>query len=202
MSVHRSGPVLRADPARVITRLFLPGQEMLARGISRADAVMERILALSDEQVEAGLDWIMSGYGARHHDLAAIFAENFGQVAHRLPPGAHPTQRCRDLIGAYFTHEYAVEAAAFFNPSMVAHPDQSRLEAGSMRFLMSAQAVGEGHISSIEFRSGVIDQAGEVSVDPPGAHLVAGRPSAAPMFENAYGRACPGGSKRSTWSTC
>ena len=77
-------------------------------------------------------------------------------------------------MGAYFTHEYSVEAAALFNPSIVLAPDQSDLGAGERRFVMSLRAVGEGHLSSIEFRSGRIDGAGALTFDPPGSHLVAG----------------------------
>ena len=85
----------------------------------------------------------------------------------------------RLLIGAYFTHEYAVEAAALFNPSIVPAPDQSGLASGAKRFVMSLRAVGEGHLSSIEFRSGVLDADGGIAIDEPGPHLVGGRPDAA-----------------------
>lgn len=154
--VRRATVVLRPDPSRVISRLFLPGQELLARGISRADAVIQRVLAMTDEAVADTLAATVRRFSDRHDDLAGVFAEHFALVAHRLPATATASPERRDLIGAYFTQEYSVEAAALFNPSIVAHPDQTGLAAGELRFIMSVRAVGEGHISCIKFRTGVV----------------------------------------------
>jgi len=173
--VRRGTDVLRPDPCRVVTKLLLPGQEILARGVSRADAVIQRILAMSDEQVSATLAATVDRFGDRHRDLGATFAEHFDLVAHRLPAAAGASAERRDLIGAYCTQEYSVEAAALFNPSIVAHPDQGGLAAGELRFIMSVRAVGEGHISSIEFRTGVLAGAGQVRFDNPGRYLVTGQ---------------------------
>jgi predicted GH43/DUF377 family glycosyl hydrolase len=179
--VRRGTDVLRADPSRVVTKLFLPGQEILSSAVSRADAVMQRVLAMTDEEVSVTLAATVRRFTDRHYDLHATFAENFALVAHRLPKKAHGSAARRDLIGAYCTQEYSVEAAALFNPSMVAHPDQTGLAAGDLRFIMSVRAVGEGHISSIEFRTGVVDSANGVRFDNPGRHLVAGRSVPATM---------------------
>ena len=92
-----------------------------------------------------------------------------------VPDTAAVTAARRLLIGAYFTHEYSVEAAALFNPSIVPAPDQSGLARGSLRFVMSLRAVGEGHLSSIEFRTGVLDADGGIAIDEPGTTLVGGR---------------------------
>jgi predicted GH43/DUF377 family glycosyl hydrolase len=173
--VRRGTVVLRADPRRVVTKLFLPGQEMLIHGISRADAVIHRVLAMTDEQVSVRLAATLHRFAGRHHDLRAIFAEHFALVEHHLPETADASAERRELIGAYFTKEYSVEAAALFNPSLVAHPDQSGLAAGELRFIMSVRAVGEGHISSIEFRTGVLGPSDDVRIDDPGRHLVTGR---------------------------
>ncbi len=181
LDVRRDPTVLRPDAARVITRLFLPGQEILPDGVSRADAVLHRILALTDEQVAATLAGTVAAFGGRHRDLDATFDEHFALVAHRLPDGADPSAERRRLIGAYSTQEYAVEAAALFNPSMVAHPDQTGLAPGDLRFAMSVRAVGEGHVSSVEFRTGVLGPAGGLVVDEPGRDLVAGRSESAVM---------------------
>jgi predicted GH43/DUF377 family glycosyl hydrolase len=97
-------------------------------------------------------------------------------------------QQC-DLIGAYCTQEYSVEAAALFNPSIVSHPDQTDLQSDEVRFVMSVRAVGEGHISSIEFRTGVLGAGEQVRVDDPGRHLSSGRPSPAPMSRDVLGQA-------------
>ena len=91
-----------------------------------------------------------------------------------LPKSNCPTER-RSLVGAWFTHEFSVEAAALFNPSAVAHPDQSDLAPGECRFILSLRAVGEGHLSCVEFRTGVMGPGGALRVDDPGRHLEAGR---------------------------
>ena len=172
--VRRATLVLHPDPRRVITRLYLPGQEIVDEGISRADAVIERVLGMTDEEVATILGETMGRFGDRHYNLRSTLAEHFARVAHRMPHTVEISVDRRDLIGAFFTKEYSVEAAALFNPSIIAHPDQSGLATGELRFIMSVRAVGEGHISSIEFRTGVL--AGEsLRIDDPGRHLDAGR---------------------------
>ncbi|HZQ76003.1 MAG TPA: glycoside hydrolase family 130 protein [Acidimicrobiia bacterium] len=166
---------LRPDARRVVTRLFLPGQEMLGSGESRAAGVVERILALPDDEVSSALDALMAGFAGRHRRLRATLEEHFELVAHRLAGGDALSPERRLLMGSYFTNEYSVEAAALCNPSVVLHPDQGRLAAGEARFVMSVRAIGEGHVSSIGFRSGVIDARGEIRVDDPGPFLEPGR---------------------------
>ncbi|HEV7536130.1 MAG TPA: glycosidase, partial [Acidimicrobiia bacterium] len=171
----RTGHRLHPDPRRVVTRLFLPGQEMVGDGESRAAGVVDRILALPDDEVASALDAVLAGFGGRHRRLRATLEDNFELVAHRLSGGAPPSPERRLLMGAYFTNEYSVEAAALCNPSAVLHPDQDGTAPGEARFLMSVRAVGEGHISSIEFRTGVIGGGGEVRIDDAGPFLETGR---------------------------
>lgn len=172
--LERGSSVLRPDPSRVIAKLFLPGQELVASGISRADAVIGRVLAIDDDEVDLVLADVLRRFGDRHHDLPALFDAHSAMLAHLLPDDTSLTPARRRLIGAYCTQEYAVEAAALFNPSMVPHPDQTGLAPGELRFVMSVRAVGEGHVSSIEFRTGVTDGRA-VRVDDPGRCLVTGR---------------------------
>jgi predicted GH43/DUF377 family glycosyl hydrolase len=181
--VRRGDQLLVADPRRVVSRLFLPGQETLPSGISRADAVIRRVLAMSDADVEQTLTETVAKFADRHYNLTAILIEHYELVAHRLPEGVETSPSRRELIGAFFTQEYSVEAAALLNPSIVAHPDQSGLAPGELRFIMSARAVGEGHISSIEFRTGTVTAGPEIDVriDDPGRHLLIGVPGPAPM---------------------
>ncbi|MDQ1491341.1 MAG: hypothetical protein QOJ23_3855 [Actinomycetota bacterium] len=174
--VTRTPLRLRPDPGRVVTRLFLPGQELMGNGESRAAGVVDRILALSDDDVAAALDAVLTGFGSRHRQFRATLEDHFNIVAHRLSAGAPPSSERRLLLGAFFTAEYSVEAAAVFNPSIVLHPDQRGTAPGAARFVMSLRGVGEGHISCIEFRTGVIGPDGAVSVDDPGPFLVSGRP--------------------------
>ena len=171
--VRRTDDVLRPDPARVISRPFLPGQEIVeARRSSRSSAVLERVLALSDTEVDDTLERTLRSYGSRHRDLAATWDARFPLVAHLVDDAASLSPARRRLVGATFSSEYALEAAALFNPSMVAHPDQSGLPLGAVRFVMTVRAVGEGHVSSVEFRTGTVD--GDlVCFDDPGV-LVGG----------------------------
>jgi predicted GH43/DUF377 family glycosyl hydrolase len=177
--VRRGTDVLRADPRRVIAKLFLPGQETMPHGISRADAVIQRVLAMTDEEVSVTFAETEGLFTDRHRGLRAIFAEHFSLVSHRLPVLANGSAERDDLIGAYFTQEYSVEAAAVLNPSIVAHPDQTGLATGELRFIMSVRAVGEGHVSSIEFRTGVLAPADGIRIDLPGRHLTTGTSSPA-----------------------
>jgi hypothetical protein len=141
----------------VITKPFFPGDVVFADGSSRMQVVLGRILAMAEADVARALRDARESFGDRHRDLDAILDRAHAAVVDRLGPvGGALTVDRRRLIGAYFTHEYSIEAAALGNPSIVAAPDQSGLAAGARRFVMSLRAIGEGHISSIEFRTGVI----------------------------------------------
>ena len=165
---------LKPDASRTLCQLFVPGQETLIRGESRAMAVIDRVLGMSERDVDRTLARTLVRFSDRYRDLQGILEHNFGLIAHRL--GAQTTigDARRQLIGAFFTQEYALEAAALFNPSIVAHPDQAGCAPGEVRFAMSLRAVGEGHRSSIEFRSGTIGSDGEVCFDLPGRFLDTG----------------------------
>jgi predicted GH43/DUF377 family glycosyl hydrolase len=159
---------LKPDASRTLCHLFVPGQETLIRGGSRAKAVIDRVLDMSEQEVERALARTLDRYSGRYRDLPGTLEHNFGLVAHRLGAEITLGGTRRQLVGAYFTQEYALEAAALFNPSIVAHPDQAGCAPGEVRFAMSLRAVGEGHLSSIEFRTGTISRDGTVSFDPPG----------------------------------
>ncbi|HXO55248.1 MAG TPA: glycosidase, partial [Mycobacterium sp.] len=137
-----------ADPARVITRLFVPGQEGFELQESRAGVVLKRILALSDDDVLSSLDDVIIRFDGRHRDLVGTFRRHARELADRLNPDIHLTDARILLLGATFTSEYAIEGAALCNPSMVAHPDQTDVATGSLRFVMSVRGIGEGHRSS------------------------------------------------------
>jgi len=173
--VTRTDVVLTADPARVLARLFVPGHELSHDGRSRASGVLSRILALPEDEVGPTLQRVHARYAARHRDLPGVLLAHYERIAHRVPEDADLSAQRRSLVGAWFTHEFSVEAAALFNPSAVAHPDQSGLSPGQCRFVLSLRAVGEGHLSSVEFRTGVLGSAGELRIDDPGPHIEAGR---------------------------
>ena len=164
---------LSPDPARVIARLFVPDEAMPGHH-SRARGILERVLELSDDEVTDALADLRRRFSSRHRDLDGLFERHFALVAPRLAAGEATPEPRRLLIGAYFTAEYATEGAALTNPSMVDHPDQGGLAPGQRRFVMSGRAVGEGHISCIAFRTGVVDAGGNIEVDDPGPFLDVG----------------------------
>jgi predicted GH43/DUF377 family glycosyl hydrolase len=183
--VSRGSLRLYPDAGRAITVVFVPGEEMYG-GDSRAPSVVERILAMDDDDVTATLADVISRFAHRHRDLEATWSDNFRLATQRLARvGDVPLERAL-LIGAYFTREVSLEGAALFNPSMVAHPDQSSLAPGETRYVMSLRAVGEGHISSIEFRTGTVDAAGAVRLDGPGKFPEYGRYSAGPYSRQLF----------------
>jgi predicted GH43/DUF377 family glycosyl hydrolase len=165
-SVKTKSIRLLPDPRRVITKPFLPGEEVFSDGRSRVKVTLERILDIPEAEAGPMLAGLLDDFGSRHRDYQQVLECAFQRVAHHLDEGQTPSADRRRLIGAFFTHEFSIQAAAFFNPSVVPAPDQSGLQPGELRFVMSARSVGEGHLSSIEFRTGVLDAAGDVTVDP------------------------------------
>ena len=169
----------------MLAKPYLPGDETLLPGIPRAHLLMARILTIPEAQVSALNAEIMQRFGERHHRFGETLERNFEAVAHHVPDAMGLSVERRRLIGAYYTHEYSVEAAALFNPSIVLAPDQRGLASGSKRFVLSLRAVGEGHLSSIEFRSGVLDAHAGITIDPPGVYLVGGRRTSPAHFDKA-----------------
>lgn len=167
VALTRSPQWLRADHSRVITQLFVPGQEGFEHQESRAGKVLTRILELDDAQTLAVLDDVLLRYGDRHRGLTDTFRRHAAEVADRLASGSRLSDPRMLLLGAVFTNECAIEGAALCNPSIVVHPDQSGIATGSVRFVMSVRGIGEGHRSSIGFRTGTVDDAGRVVVDDP-----------------------------------
>jgi predicted GH43/DUF377 family glycosyl hydrolase len=166
------------DPRRVITKPFVPHEEVYPDGSSRMQVVLERIMAMSDGDIGNTLRTARTSFAGRHRDLDAVLDRNFLIVAGHLDRVGVRSERLsidrRRLIGAYFTHEYSIEAAALGNPSIVVGPDQSGVAVGALRFVMSLRAIGEGHMSSIEFRSGVIAEDSMIHLDPPSRFAATG----------------------------
>ncbi|MDG3005099.1 glycoside hydrolase family 130 protein [Paludisphaera mucosa] len=159
--VERTGIVLRPNNSRVVIRPFQPADD------HRVERILGRICALSEAQVEAQLEEVMREFRDRHQKIRQYFLERFENVRRLLLTDQPIGEGRRLLIGAYFTQEYALESAALFNPSMIWAPDQSGVPDGSKRFIISLRATGEGHISSITFRSGLVDAAHRIHMDEP-----------------------------------
>lgn len=162
-TVHakRIGPTLTPDRARVLLRPFYPSSDDLARRIAA------RIHALSDEEVTRLLSQVLGEFEDRHERVEQLFRKRFAQVRHFLGESWEPSPERQALLGAYFTHEYSLESAALFNPSIVPHPDQSGLPKGAVRFILSLRATGEGHISSVTFRTGIVSAQHRITLTPP-----------------------------------
>src|ERR687890_2438435 len=149
------------DERRVVIKLFVPGEDaQLVQ--NRASSLIERILQLEEDETVRLLDDVLARFSGRHHDVLSVFQHHYDLVSHRVPAEIELSPSARTLIGAYFSHEYSVEAAALCNPSMVPHPDQTDLEPGQLRAAVSLRQVGEGHLSSIGFLTAILG---------PGHHL-------------------------------
>lgn len=174
----RLDQTLVPDLRRVIVKLFVPGEDdAVVR--TRASALIDRVARLGDEETSSLLRETLERFGGRHHDLEATFRHHYELVHHRVMPGSDLSPTARLLVGAYFSHEYAVEAAALCNPSIVAHPDQSNLDSGQLRVAISLRQIGEGHLSSIGFATAVVGlDTGLVVADRSGP-LVTGQRSSA-----------------------
>lgn len=153
----------------MLVRPFKPATEprdLKPTDKTRANHIVDRVLALDAETAAQQLADVLENFQGRHRDLLAKFEARADEMEDAFSDHAIFTKIQRQLVGAYFMHEYSFEAAALFNPSIVVHPDQSSAPEGGCRFILSLRAVGEGHISSLTFRSGSISRDGSVAVDP------------------------------------
>jgi predicted GH43/DUF377 family glycosyl hydrolase len=160
LKVKRLPVTFSSDIRRVITRFFDPGGE------TRICSVVERVVALSEGEVDRLLEDVFRKFRTRHDNIAAVLDENYrtAMTLIGLEDDFSPNRRL--LIGSYLTAEYAIESAALFNPSIAPHHNQHNLPAGAVRFIMSLRATGEGHVSSIVFRTGVIHSDHRIDIDP------------------------------------
>jgi predicted GH43/DUF377 family glycosyl hydrolase len=150
IDVKRKAIILRPDQSRVLLRPFSPGDPQ------RIGRIIRRITALSEDRVEPLLNEVSAEFSQRHEQIRNLFLERFEQIRELAGINEEISEQRRLLIGSYFLAEYSSESAALFNPSIVPHPDQTELPPGSLRFILSLRATGEGHISSITFRTGII----------------------------------------------
>ncbi len=163
--LKRTGVVLNPDQTRVLLRPFNPGDSQ------RVGSIIARIMSLSEERVGQLLDEVSAEFSQRHERIRRMFLERFEQVRQKHTVEDNLTEQRRQLIGAYFLAEYSLESAALFNPSIIPHTDQTGLPAGALRFILSLRATGEGHISSITFRTGIIHPDHRIELLDP-AHLL------------------------------
>ncbi|MEI8037175.1 MAG: glycoside hydrolase family 130 protein [Verrucomicrobiota bacterium] len=152
--------MLLPESTRVLIRPFIPASAQ------RIMTILGRVLALSEDEVIEKMQDVHQEFHARHYDIEELLWEHYLKVQPHIFTQRTLSRPRQLLIGAFFSGEYSLESAALFNPSIVPHPDQSGIPAGALRFIMSLRATGEGHISSIEFRLGVITPDGHIQLDP------------------------------------
>jgi len=160
LRVYRHEVSLAPDSSRVIIRPFIPGDPQ------RVATIIGRALELTEKEVVLALEEVKREFRHRHFDIDGVLHHHYQKIRPHVYTGKRLSDTRRLLLGALFSGEYALESAALFNPSIVPHPDQSGVPEGGLRFVLSLRATGEGHISSIEFRSGVIDVDGGISLEP------------------------------------
>ena len=166
--VSRKEVMFNPDPSRVIARFYYTNNE-------RSKALIQKVLSMSEEESKIALNQVLRGYSKRHRSISRIFETHFNKLQHLFNElNINPDEikeHMKVLIGSFFTMEYSIESAAFFNPSVVEDPDQSELQIGEKRVIFSFRATGEGHISSIVFRSGILDKDNNLHIEPVGKML-------------------------------
>lgn len=166
--VTRKNTLFLPDASRVIARFFYVNDD-------RAVHTIQAVLGMSETEARKALSQVLRDYSLRHRNITKIFEKHFNAIAHLMETLAIDVTTMpynqKILIGAYFTLEYSIDAAAFFNPSIVEHPDQTETEEGETRVILSFRATGEGHISSIVFRTGILDRNSDLTVELVGKML-------------------------------
>jgi hypothetical protein len=161
MPLLRTGIILSPNKNRVVLRPFQPPND------DRILRIIARVCTLAESEVDQQIAQVLDEFHNRHQTPNRFFQQRFDSLRRFMLTDTPLSQNRQLLIGAYFTQEYSLESAALFNPSIVPHPDQSNLTKGELRFIMSLRAVGEGHVSSIVFRSGKIDNNLQIIIDEP-----------------------------------
>ena len=168
LSIERKPVRVNPDPKRVIARFFFNGND-------RAKEVIQRVMELTEEEAFGIISPLLQEYSKRHRNITRVLNRHCSKLKNLFEElnidYDSLTVYLKLLIGSYFTHEYSIESAAFFNPSIVEDPDQSDLEDGERRVIISFRAVGEGHISSITFRRALIDRYNNITVIPAGSYI-------------------------------
>ena len=177
MKAIRTKIVIKPDYKRVLYRPFTIASE------ERIIKIIGRILTLSEKEVHKELKQVMKEFEERHQRLLNFYLNRFEQMKKYLLTDQLLSDERKLLVGAYFTQEYSLESAALFNPSMIWHPDQSDLPEGSRRFILSLRATGEGHISSITFRMGIIDKEYRISIITPTRYVATSENITNPVYE-------------------
>jgi len=179
ISIRRTNTRLLPDRSRVLVRPFRLTSEQ------RTINLCARVMSLTEDEVRKLLADVMVEFAERHQQTRDLLKSRFEQVKGHLLTNQKLSDDRKLLIGAYFTHEYSLEAAALFNPSIVPHPDQTNLPDGALRFIVSLRATGEGHISSVTFRTGIVDAERNITINTPTRFLTEPKQVPSASYEKA-----------------
>ncbi len=181
MKVTKSPIKLNASPKAVIAQfLSLPGE-------GRITNIIQRVKNLNNDEVESLLEKVMKEFASRHRDIKSIFINHFNKINKQYKNDLLLfSENKKLLLGAYFTKEYSIQAAALFNPSIVPHPDQSGLQQGEQRFIMSLRATGEGHISSVVFQTGILTIQNDIILDASSDYFTSLKKNEEATYEKSF----------------
>ena len=175
--VKDTGIIFVPERQRVIVRPHIPFSEL------RIERIISRVLALDESDVQKEFKCVLDKFSHRHHNFEALLERQFDSLRRFMPSDVLPSRERRRLIGSFFLAEYSFESVALFNPSIGPHPDQSGLPPGSLRFILTLRATGEGHISSLKFRSGCIDEDYNISIDDSSGFATTAEMKANPLYD-------------------
>jgi predicted GH43/DUF377 family glycosyl hydrolase len=175
--VKDTGTIFMPERQRVIVRPHIPFNE------SRIERIISRVLTLNESDVQKEFNRVLDKFSHRHHNFESLLERQFDSLRRFMPTDVLPSRERRLLIGSFFLAEYSFESVALFNPSIVPHPDQSGLPPGSLRFILTLRATGEGHISSLKFRSGCIDEDYNISIDDSSDFATTAEMKANPLYD-------------------
>ena len=175
--VKDTGTIFMPERQRVIVRPHIPFNE------SRIERIISRVLTLNESDVQKEFNRVVDKFSHRHHNFESLLERQFDSLRRFMPTDVLPSRERRLLIGSFFLAEYSFESVALFNPSIVPHPDQSGLPPGSLRFILTLRATGEGHISSLKFRSGCIDEDYNISIDDSSDFATTAEMKANPLYD-------------------
>jgi predicted GH43/DUF377 family glycosyl hydrolase len=175
--VKDTGTIFMPEKQRVIVRPHIPFNE------SRIERIISRVLTLNESDVQKEFNRVLDKFSHRHHNFESLLERQFDALHRFMPTDVLPSRERRLLIGSFFLAEYSFESVALFNPSIVPHPDQSGLSPGSLRFILTLRATGEGHISSLKFRSGCIDEDYNISIDDSSDFATTAEMKANPLYD-------------------
>lgn len=179
LNIKRINEKFQPDCSRVIIKPHVPKDD------SRIKSIIMRVLNLPEEQVEQILNRVIENFSKRHKNIWDAFDNNYNEIKNLIPENTQISSKRRALLGAYFSCEYSIQAAAFFNPSIVAHTNQCGVDEGCLRFILSFRSVGEGHISSIEFRSGIVDKNCNFTFDKVSRYAERANIASNPVYDKA-----------------